>query len=149
MAQEDTLAVAQNGGVSSSDEGEGDGDDLDDDLMDRISSSPSIEDGAYNLDPSPAERVVYGEHRRWPRRVDSLPEYLRASAAVLEGSPSSVGSSAYTQSPKHFPLGSHRLSSDDDYDDDRTIDTSEGYELADGSYVEDHVVLDTEVRLHG
>jgi hypothetical protein len=45
MNQEDALAAAQNGGVSSSDEGELDGDDdLDDDMMDKISSSPSIED---------------------------------------------------------------------------------------------------------
>ncbi|KAM5353934.1 hypothetical protein ACJ41O_000584 [Fusarium nematophilum] len=46
MAQEDALAIAQNGGVSSSDEGDldGDADDLDDDMMDKISSSPSIED---------------------------------------------------------------------------------------------------------
>ncbi|KAG5745692.1 hypothetical protein H9Q69_000921 [Fusarium xylarioides] len=45
MNQEDALAIAQNGGVSSSDEGELDGDDdLDDDMMDKISSSPSIED---------------------------------------------------------------------------------------------------------
>lgn len=44
---EDALAIAQNGGVSSSDEGDLDGDadgDLDDDMMDKISSSPSIED---------------------------------------------------------------------------------------------------------
>ncbi|KAF4119753.1 SH3 [Geosmithia morbida] len=41
---EDALAVAQNGGISSSDEGDTDGDDLDDDMLDRISSSPSIED---------------------------------------------------------------------------------------------------------
>ncbi|KAM0498296.1 hypothetical protein ACHAP8_006384 [Fusarium lateritium] len=46
MIQDDALAVAQNGGMSSSDEGELDGDDdLDDDMMDKISSSPSIEDG--------------------------------------------------------------------------------------------------------
>ena len=45
--EEDALAVAQNGGISSSDEGDLDGDDFDDDMMDRISSSPSIEDGAY------------------------------------------------------------------------------------------------------
>ncbi|KPA39839.1 tip elongation aberrant protein tea4 [Fusarium langsethiae] len=45
MIQEDALAIAQNGGMSSSDEGELDGDDdLDDDMMDKISSSPSIED---------------------------------------------------------------------------------------------------------
>ncbi|KAH7308078.1 hypothetical protein B0I35DRAFT_103452 [Stachybotrys elegans] len=44
--QEDALAIAQNGGISSSDEGDMDGDDgdLDDDMMDRISSSPSIDD---------------------------------------------------------------------------------------------------------
>ncbi|PHH91682.1 hypothetical protein CDD83_10666 [Cordyceps sp. RAO-2017] len=45
--QHDALAIAQNGGLSSSDEGELDGDgdgDLDDDMMDKISSSPSIED---------------------------------------------------------------------------------------------------------
>src|SRR5690606_10504187 len=45
--EEDALAVAQNGGISSSDEGDLDGDDYDDDMMDRISRSPSIEDGAY------------------------------------------------------------------------------------------------------
>ncbi|UPL03441.1 hypothetical protein LCI18_014375 [Fusarium solani-melongenae] len=46
MVQEDALAIAQNGGISSSDEGDldGDADDLDDDMMDKISSSPSIED---------------------------------------------------------------------------------------------------------
>ncbi|PFH62561.1 hypothetical protein XA68_13143 [Ophiocordyceps unilateralis] len=43
--QHDALAIAQNGGLSSSDEGDADADaDLDDDLMDKISSSPSIED---------------------------------------------------------------------------------------------------------
>jgi hypothetical protein len=43
--QEDALAIAQNGGVSSSDEGDmDDSEDMDDDMMDRISSSPSIED---------------------------------------------------------------------------------------------------------
>ncbi|VUC34150.1 unnamed protein product [Clonostachys rosea] len=49
--QEDQLAIAQNGGISSSDEGEDDGD-LDDDMMDRISSSPSIEDEAESLQPT-------------------------------------------------------------------------------------------------
>lgn len=65
--QEDALAVAQNGGVSSSDEGDMDGDDLDDDLMDRISSSPSIEDGAYYC--------CYPTG--WPPRKSSLPPYLQ------------------------------------------------------------------------
>ncbi|KZZ93372.1 SH3 domain containing protein [Moelleriella libera RCEF 2490] len=46
-SQHDALANAQNGGVSSADEEEVDGEnegELDDDLMDKISSSPSIED---------------------------------------------------------------------------------------------------------
>lgn len=120
MAQEDALAVAQNGGVSSSDEGEGDGDELDDDLMDRISSSPSIEDGVYRPRHEHRNNVTTGEARSWPKRVDSLPEHLRASAAVLWGSPSSVGSSAYTGSPVHFPLGTHHLSADDNEDDEKT-----------------------------
>ncbi|KAI0024897.1 hypothetical protein F4780DRAFT_723482 [Xylariomycetidae sp. FL0641] len=61
MQQQDSLAVAQNGGASA-DEADIDGDDdgLDDDMMDRISSSPSIEDGVYTLQ-SP-----------WPQRVESL-----------------------------------------------------------------------------
>ncbi|KHO01176.1 SH3 domain containing protein [Metarhizium album ARSEF 1941] len=54
--QQDALAIAQNGGLTPADEDDldGDGDDLDDDLMDKISSSPSIEDAA------------------WPRRDSSL-----------------------------------------------------------------------------
>ncbi|KAJ4392001.1 protein phosphatase regulator [Gnomoniopsis smithogilvyi] len=49
-AQQDNLAVAQNGGLMSqdiADDGEMDGEesDLDDDMMDKISSSPSIDDG--------------------------------------------------------------------------------------------------------
>ncbi|KAK9441188.1 SH3 domain containing protein [Metarhizium brunneum] len=44
--QQDALAIAQNGGVSSADEDDldADADDLDDDMVDKISSSPSIED---------------------------------------------------------------------------------------------------------
>ncbi|PHH60853.1 hypothetical protein CDD81_1100 [Ophiocordyceps australis] len=44
--QQDMSAIAQNGATSSSDEGDLDGDDsdLEDDMMDKISSSPSIED---------------------------------------------------------------------------------------------------------
>lgn len=62
----DALAIAQNGGASGADveDGDlsGDGDDsMDDDMMDKISSSPSIEDGGS---PSPEPS--------WPRRRDSL-----------------------------------------------------------------------------
>jgi hypothetical protein len=66
--QEDALAIAQNGGVSSSDEGDmDDSEDMDDDMMDRISSSPSIEDGRCQRSFAAA---------CWPRRVSSLPSFL-------------------------------------------------------------------------
>ena len=87
--QEDDLAVSQNGGISSSDEGDLDGDDLDDDMMDRISSSPSIEDGAYN-NPSTLQIT----------RVPSLPLHLP------DWRPSSSGSSSsYLDAPEYLPLG--------------------------------------------
>lgn len=148
MAQEDALAVAQNGGVSSSDEGEGDGDELDDDLMDRISSSPSIEDGAYRLQRGAEHPVVMESARVWPRRVDSLSEHLRASAAVLQESPSSVGSSTFLVSPVHLPLGTHHLSPDDD-DDDYGYDYDEtGHDAKQRSGATDEVV-DIHASLRG
>ncbi|KAG7038880.1 SH3 domain-containing protein [Colletotrichum scovillei] len=58
--QQDALAVAQNGGVS--DDGNMDDTDEsmdDDDMMDKISSSPSIEDGGYTSIMPP---------QSWPRR---------------------------------------------------------------------------------
>ncbi|KAI0881911.1 uncharacterized protein GGS22DRAFT_196093 [Annulohypoxylon maeteangense] len=66
MQSEDALAVAQNGGVTSTNSDDGDldantDDDMDDDMMDKISSSPSIEDGGCSFQ-SPV----------WPQRVDSL-----------------------------------------------------------------------------
>ncbi|KAI1457089.1 hypothetical protein F4805DRAFT_475377 [Annulohypoxylon moriforme] len=66
MQSEDALAIAQNGGVAGTNSDDGDldtntDDDLDDDMMDKISSSPSIEDGGCSF-PPPV----------WPQRVDSL-----------------------------------------------------------------------------
>ncbi|CAF3511377.1 unnamed protein product [Fusarium graminearum] len=90
MIQEDALAVAQNGGMSSSDEGELDGDDdLDDDMMDKISSSPSIEDGGCNP-------IAPGA---WPRRVSSLPSSIRSSSPFTTGL-----SCARVRSPYPEPL---------------------------------------------
>ncbi|GJC80995.1 tip elongation aberrant protein Tea4 [Colletotrichum liriopes] len=66
--QQDALAVAQNGGMNSDDgnmdDTDDDLDDDDDDMMDKISSSPSIEDGGYTSIMRP---------QQWPPRVDSLP----------------------------------------------------------------------------
>lgn len=93
MVHEDALAVAQNGGVSSSDEGELDGDDdLDDDMMDKISSSPSIEDGGcYPVAPV-----------AWPRRVSSLPSSIGSSAPFTSGSSGTRVDSPYPAPLKHI-----------------------------------------------
>ncbi|KAI0841724.1 hypothetical protein F5Y06DRAFT_307661 [Hypoxylon sp. FL0890] len=91
MQSEDALAIAQNGGVSASDDGDMDAnadDDLDDDMMDKISSSPSIEDGGYTL-PPPV----------WPQRVDSL----RHMASHLAPFSSVVPSEARLSSPFFQP----------------------------------------------
>ncbi|KAI1412893.1 hypothetical protein F5Y13DRAFT_199386 [Hypoxylon sp. FL1857] len=89
MQSEDALAIAQNGGVTggASDDGDMDAnadDDLDDDMMDKISSSPSIEDGGYTL-PPPV----------WPQRVDSL----RHMASHLVPFSSVVSSETRSSSP--------------------------------------------------
>ena len=83
--QQDDLAIAQNGGISSSDEDDmdRDQDDSDDDGMDKISSSPSIEDGAC----VPNARMLPA----WPRRVDSLPSSHIKSSPTNECATSSTG----------------------------------------------------------
>lgn len=50
--QQDALAIAQNGGdIVEEDMEDVDDEELEDDMMDKISSSPSIEDGAYTQSP--------------------------------------------------------------------------------------------------
>ncbi|ROT42094.1 hypothetical protein SODALDRAFT_335943 [Sodiomyces alkalinus F11] len=84
--QRDSLAVAQNGGLSGNiDESDADGDtddSLEDDLMDKISSSPSIED-----DSLPTTRACFS-----PTRSPAL------------GDPRS--SSPYLEIPEHPPMNS-------------------------------------------
>ncbi|KAI1282519.1 hypothetical protein F5Y07DRAFT_395317 [Xylaria sp. FL0933] len=93
MQQQDALAIAQNGGVGGHADDDGDidvntdDDDLDDDMMDKISSSPSIEDGGCTLPPA------------WPARVDSL----RNSLSSYEVASSAVASEARSSSP-HLDL---------------------------------------------
>ena len=94
-AQQDALAIAQNGGHEV-DDGDLDGDaevDMDDDMMDKISSSPSIEDGGS-----------------LPVLSSSIPDPLQLSPAMRSPSTSpSVcdprSSSPYLESPDHLPLG--------------------------------------------
>ncbi len=105
--QQDALAIAQNGGLSGHDaveeedlEGEAD-DGMDDDMMDKMSSSPSIEDGGYTF--------------TWPRRVDSLRPAVPRGGSPVPVEFSEAGSSCpYVVLPEHFPLevGRQRASKD-------------------------------------
>ena len=74
--------------------GEAEGDDsVDDDLMDKISSSPSIEDGGYHL---PCH---------WPGRGDSLASFHTAQEDSQSAPPEcEQSSSPFLSTPTHFPL---------------------------------------------
>jgi hypothetical protein len=80
------------------DQGEdGDGDD---DMMDRISSSPSIDEGGYTLHSSPPMMA----RRCWPTRSSSLsPAYLQ-HRETFNQSASPTSSSPFTQTPQHPPI---------------------------------------------
>ncbi|KAH6636444.1 hypothetical protein F5144DRAFT_485483 [Chaetomium tenue] len=97
-AQEDALAVAQNGGHEV-DDGDLDGDaevDMDDDMMDKISSSPSIEDGGS----------IFALSALSPSKAESLPESRQSCTPAT--SPivcDQRSSSPYLESPEHLPLG--------------------------------------------
>lgn len=120
--QQDPLAVAQNGGMADDDDIEDDGD-LDDDMMDRISSSPSIEDGAcsHSVTVTPVA---------WPRRVSSLTSIPRIPWASLHLHPNTpsppIPSTRDTDFLQQIRSGHHHLLSGeydkcndkDEYDDD-------------------------------
>lgn len=96
--QQDDLAVAQNGGLISQDnteDGDLDGDegDLDDDdMMDKISSSPSIDDGGSSIYHLPTLRM--------PRHHCVSPCSSPASACFSEAR----SSSPYLDQPDYLPL---------------------------------------------
>jgi hypothetical protein len=80
----------QNGADNDDDMQDADVDeDMDDDMLDKISSSPSIDDGGYSL---PFCTLV------WPTRTD----YLTPSSSPVI--PSSASSSPFTTTPVHFPI---------------------------------------------
>jgi hypothetical protein len=92
--QKDEQAVRLNGGTSSDGD---DGDmqdadveeDMDDDMMDKISSSPSIDDGGYSLPFQPTT---------WSARQESLtPQSSPVRSTVASSSP-------FTNTPIHFPI---------------------------------------------
>jgi hypothetical protein len=98
LQQQDDLAVAQNGGMTGSttedaEMADAEGDDgMDDDMMDKISSSPSIDDGGYSLPPL------------WPQRSTSLaPTPPKKSRSFLQACVES-SSSPFVETPDHFPM---------------------------------------------
>lgn len=93
--QQDSLAVAQNGGLVSqdnTDEADMDGEesDLDDDMMDKISSSPSIDDG--------------GSSHQLPSFESSQPDASPGSSPVFPCFSEARSSSPYLDLPVYLPL---------------------------------------------
>ena len=86
--------AADDSGVDDSDIGDqGDDDGLDDDLMDKISSSPSIDDGNYPLS------IL------WPSRVDSIESGVALSSlSTLLCDEARCSSSNYDSTPEHYPI---------------------------------------------
>jgi hypothetical protein len=103
--QQDEQAVRLNGGASAdnddADMQDADEEDMDDDMMDKISSSPSIDDGGYSLPLHPAI---------WPARRESL---TPQSSPVLSTIASPSSSSPFTNTPIHFPISVPNLSARD------------------------------------
>ena len=95
---EEAFALGHNGGAAGTGGAEGDGveaegdDGLDDDMMDKISSSPSIDDGGYHLPLS------------WPDRGDSLVSFHTAVEDIQPALEHDRSSSPFLNSPVHFPL---------------------------------------------
>jgi hypothetical protein len=100
-SRDDDQPISQNasnaGGYNGQEPDQGDGgdsqdEDMDDDLMDKISSSPSIEDGKYSLPI-------------WPPRVDSVgSEAPPASHSTPTRGTSFSSSSPFSSTPDYFPL---------------------------------------------
>lgn len=111
--------------------GDGEGDDgLDDDMMDKISSSPSIEDGGYSL-PLP-----------WPLRGDSLNSLATPEEDAAPPPPRHeiLSSSPFLAPPAHFPLFHPQKELDHDLDPFK--------DHHQGGYIDDTISLDSELDLH-
>jgi len=96
LQQQDALAIAQNGGLTGAEDAEmadAEGDDgLDDDMMDKISSSPSIDDGGYPIPPA------------WPERFDSLSPLTPCNSPLSLQDWNGGSSSPFVETPDHYPL---------------------------------------------
>lgn len=96
LQKQDNLAIAQNGGLTGSTEdsemADAEGDDgMDDDMMDKISSSPSIDDGGYFLS------------HIWPQRSDSLTRPITPERVFPFPQACGEVSSPYAQTSGYFP----------------------------------------------
>ena len=103
---QDSVNATRNAGMAGAaradqeqDLGDVDGDESDDDLMDKISSSPSIgDDGGYHLPLPPPKR-------RTPVRCNTPP--LRSFPNPMSSRPITsdvLSSSPFTETPTHFPI---------------------------------------------
>jgi hypothetical protein len=106
LQQQDALAIAQNGGLTGAEDAEmadAEGDDgLDDDMMDKISSSPSIDDGGYSIPQT------------WPERFDSLSLAVTPCNSPLSHQDwSGCSSSPFIETPDQYPL--HALAQQTNY----------------------------------
>ncbi|KAF2104815.1 hypothetical protein NA57DRAFT_71020 [Rhizodiscina lignyota] len=111
--QRDEQAVQQNGGQAGQGEDQEmadaeSSDDMDDDMMDKISSSPSIDDGGYSSYPTRSSS------RQYQHQLHELPGLSspRSSTPVqtqrrgFTPSPTSgMESSPFLSTPQHLPLG--------------------------------------------
>ncbi|KXT01548.1 hypothetical protein AC578_6361 [Pseudocercospora eumusae] len=98
-------------GAEGGEDGDGDGDgdgEGDDDMMDRISSSPSIDDGGYYQSSSPPTLLL--RNTTWPHRSSSLsseastPTPTRESFNQIAPQHTTPDSSPFSTTPQHMPL---------------------------------------------
>lgn len=106
--QQDALAIAQNGGLSGTEADDADLEadpevDMDDDMMDKISSSPSIEDGG-STSALPALPPSNPDHS--PQDLPAVLPSSPTAAAVDNNVCDTRSSSPYLESPDHLPLRS-------------------------------------------
>lgn len=104
LQRQDDLAIAQNGGLTGSatedaEMADAEGDDgMEDDMMDKISSSPSIDDGGYSLPGA------------WPTTCGLPTDSVSCARAPLDSSSPSFtqacgeSSSPFVETPDHYPL---------------------------------------------